>query len=177
MVETYKLTPLFDSANTPDILSQRQKAQVAAKNGQLQQKKPQQQSTNAILKKQLADYNNAEDIERPLAEKKGLDFNKFKAHLLNTNHIVEELPELRFLDGLEKEDLQDGVVMSSYPRSGNTLLRSYLEKITGLVTGSDTDISHGLNKALLNAGLQGEGLVDKRVWVIKTHYPERYGGT
>ena len=90
---------------------------------------------------------------------------------------MEELPELRFLDGLEKEDLQDGVVMSSYPRSGNTLLRSYLEKITGLVTGSDTDISHGLNKALLNAGLQGEGLVDKRVWVIKTHYPERYGGT
>lgn len=67
--------------------------------------------------------------------------------------------------------------MSSYPRSGNTLLRSYLEKITGLVTGSDTDISHGLNKALLNAGLQGEGLVDKRVWIIKTHYPERFGGT
>ena len=108
---------------------------------------------------------------------RGLDFNKFKANLLNTNHIVEELPELSFLDGLEKQDLQDGVVMSSYPRSGNTLLRSYLEKITGLVTGSDTDISHGLNRALLTAGLQGEGLVDKRVWIIKTHYPERYGGT
>ena len=96
---------------------------------------------------------------------------------MNTNHIVEELPELQFLNGLENKDLQDGVVMSSYPRSGNTLLRSYIEKITGLVTGSDTDISHGLNKALLTAGLQGEGLVDKRVWVIKTHYPERYGGT
>jgi len=26
-------------------------------------------------------------------------------------------------------------------------------------------------------GLFGEGLVDKRVWVIKTHYPERYGKT
>ena len=24
-------------------------------------------------------------------------------------------------------------------------------------------------------GLLGEGLVDKRVWVVKTHYPERYG--
>ena len=67
--------------------------------------------------------------------------------------------------------------MSSYPRCGNTLLRSYLEKITGLITGSDTDISHDLNLALMTAGLQGEGLVDKRVWVIKTHYPERYGGT
>jgi len=26
-------------------------------------------------------------------------------------------------------------------------------------------------------GLAGEGLVDKRVWTIKTHYPERYGKT
>lgn len=26
-------------------------------------------------------------------------------------------------------------------------------------------------------GLGGEGLVDKRVWVVKTHYPERYGKT
>lgn len=26
-------------------------------------------------------------------------------------------------------------------------------------------------------GLAGEGLVDKRVWVVKTHYPERYGKT
>lgn len=69
------------------------------------------------------------------------------------------------------------MIISSYPRSGNTLLRGYLEKVTGLVTGSDTDTSHLLNKALLTAGLKGEGLVDKRVWVIKTHYPERFGGT
>ena len=29
----------------------------------------------------------------------------------------------------------------------------------------------------MNMGLAGEGLVDKRVWAIKTHYPERYGKT
>lgn len=29
----------------------------------------------------------------------------------------------------------------------------------------------------MNMGLAGEGLVDKRVWTIKTHYPERYGKT
>jgi|TARA_B110000285_G_scaffold48837_1_gene55397 hypothetical protein len=67
--------------------------------------------------------------------------------------------------------------MSSYPRSGNTLLRAYLEKIMGLTTGSDCDISKKLNVALMNMGLAGEGLVDKRVWIIKTHYPERYGKT
>ena len=72
---------------------------------------------------------------------------------------------------------QDSVVLSSYPRSGNTLLRAYLEKILGLVSGSDCDITKKLNQALMHMGLAGEGLVDKRVWVIKTHYPERYGKT
>ena len=57
------------------------------------------------------------------------------------------------------------------------MLRAYLEKIMGLVTGSDCDIEKKLNKELLTNGLQGEGLVDKRVWVVKTHYPERYGKT
>ena len=72
---------------------------------------------------------------------------------------------------------QDSVVVGSYPRSGNTLLRAYLEKITGLVSGSDCDITKKLNQALMHMGLAGEGLVDKRVWVVKTHYPERYGKT
>ena len=71
----------------------------------------------------------------------------------------------------------DGVILTSYPRSGNTLLRAYLEKIMGLVTGSDCDIDKKLNKELLHMGLSGEGLIDRRVWVIKTHYPERYGKT
>ena len=52
-----------------------------------------------------------------------------------------------------------------------------MEKVTGLVSGSDCDISKKLNQALMNMGLAGEGLVDKRVWFIKTHYPERYGKT
>ena len=47
----------------------------------------------------------------------------------------------------------------------------------GLVTGSDCDITKKLNVALMDMGLAGEGLVDKRVWVVKTHYPERYGKT
>ena len=67
--------------------------------------------------------------------------------------------------------------MVSFPRSGNTLLRAYLEKIMGLTSGSDCDITKKLNKDLMFMGLAGEGLVDKRVWVVKTHYPERYGKT
>jgi hypothetical protein len=45
------------------------------------------------------------------------------------------------------------------------------------VSGSDCDITKKLNVALMNMGLAGEGLVDKRVMCIKTHYPERYGKT
>ena len=47
----------------------------------------------------------------------------------------------------------------------------------GLTSGSDCDITKKLNKDLMLMGLAGEGLVDKRVWVVKTHYPERYGKT
>ena len=67
--------------------------------------------------------------------------------------------------------------MVSFPRSGNTLLRAYLEKIMGLTSGSDCDITKKLNKDLMLMGLAGEGLVDKRVMIVKTHYPERYGKT
>ena len=65
--------------------------------------------------------------------------------------------------------------MTSYPRSGNTLIRSYLEKITSFYTGSDCDISRKLNKELLEMGMEGEGRVDDSVWIIKTHFPERVG--
>ena len=78
-------------------------------------------------------------------------------------------------DDTEDEADQDVIVLASYPRSGNTMLRGYLERVMGLVTGSDMDITKKLVGALHDLGLVGEGLVDKRVWVVKTHYPERWG--
>lgn len=71
------------------------------------------------------------------------------------------------------DDKRDTVVMTSYPRSGNTMLRALIEKTTGVITGSDCDFTKPLNYALKEAGLQGEGLFDSRVIVVKTHYPER----
>ena len=67
------------------------------------------------------------------------------------------LPEIRSLDG---KSPQETLIMTSYPRSGNTLLRAYLERIMGLVTGSDVDIKRKLNSTLLELGLAGEGLAD-----------------
>ena len=96
--------------------------------------------------------------------------------MLAKEEIPESLLTKKYLDDSSKEsEDQETVILASYPRSGNTLLRAYLEKLTGLVTGSDCDIEKKLNKELLDQGLQGEGLVDKQVWIAKTHYPERYG--
>jgi hypothetical protein len=55
------------------------------------------------------------------------------------------------------------------------LIRSYLEKITSIYTGSDCNVKQKLNKELMEMGLEGEGMIDDSVWIIKTHYPERIG--
>ncbi|CAM9467927.1 unnamed protein product, partial [Laminaria digitata] len=66
-------------------------------------------------------------------------------------------------------------VLASYPRSGNSLLRRLLEEATGVITGSDTRPDRTLSRSLSAFGMQGEGVVDHRVRVVKTHYPERAG--
>lgn len=92
--------------------------------------------------------------------------------------LGQSLPNLSYINPKESNpDEQETVILASYPRSGNTLLRAYIEKILGFVTGSDCDIEKKLNRELMVMGLRGEGLVDKRVLVVKTHYPERYGKT
>lgn len=67
------------------------------------------------------------------------------------------------------------IALASYPRSGNTMLRAYLEKIMGLATGSDGDIDKKLVKQLMENGFVAEGLADHQVQIVKTHFPERYG--
>ena len=115
------------------------------------------------------------DVDRPVLPI--LTFSQLKQHLLSPSAALPK-PCIHFLDVSQDEAQdQDTVIMASYPRSGNTLLRAYLEKIMGLTSGSDCDILKKLNKDLMLMGLAGEGLVDKRVWIVKTHYPERYGKT
>ena len=67
-----------------------------------------------------------------------------------------------------------GVTYTSFPRSGNTFLRKYFETITGVATGSDMVMKFSLNVALQYAGFKGEGIVDNRVWINKTHFPYRF---
>ena len=82
-------------------------------------------------------------------------------------------PEPKFIKGDNEE--HDNTILVSFPRSGNTMLRAYLEKILGIATGSDGDIKAKLIGELMKKGLSGEGLVDKSVFIVKSHYPERWG--
>jgi hypothetical protein len=91
---------------------------------------------------------------------------------------------LRFLDRASKSDdnleflKNNGVtLLVSYPRSGNTLLRTLLERITCIVTGSDTRPDRTLSKALAEAhNLVGEGITQQtKTCFVKTHWPERTG--
>ena len=67
------------------------------------------------------------------------------------------------------------IVLASYPRSGNSLLRRLLESMTGIITGSDTKPGRGMAELLRKDGLIGEGETSQRVWTIKCHFPERLG--
>lgn len=68
--------------------------------------------------------------------------------------------------------MDDHIGLISYPKSGSTILRKYLEMITGIATGSDTGFFPKDKELMKTAGLVGEGLYDERVWIIKSHYPE-----
>eukprot|EP01038_Epipyxis_sp_PR26KG_P007558 gene7558-10299_t len=76
---------------------------------------------------------------------------------------------------LSKYSSHDRILLVSYPRSGNSFMRRIIEDITGIVTGSDSRPNRTLSASLLRFGYQGEGITDKSVWVVKSHYPERLG--
>ena len=67
--------------------------------------------------------------------------------------------------------------MSWYPPSCNTVVRDLVERVTGVVTGSENRPSrHGpLERTFaVDHDLDGEG-VTKRVRVTTSHFPERPG--
>lgn len=70
---------------------------------------------------------------------------------------------------------KETVALTSYPRSGNTLMRGLLERVSGIYTGSDSRPMRYLSEDLRDRGLLGESVVTKRVWIVKTHFPEREG--
>lgn len=79
----------------------------------------------------------------------------YALYLQKTDKIPKYIEDAKYLS----KNLFEKVVLTSYPRSGNTLLRKYLEDITGIVTGSDCDVKRKLNSDLVEMGMRGEGKV------------------
>jgi len=75
----------------------------------------------------------------------------------------------RFLDkSIDMGVKGDRVCLASYPRSGNTFLKKFIERITGLTTGGEirSDI------LLTMVGMMGEGHCSTDdVWITKSHSP------
>ena len=82
------------------------------------------------------------------------------------------VPAARFR---REDEFGERIVLASYPRSGNSMLRKLLEEITGIHTGSDTRPKRAMSEMLRGYGLQGESDVTKKTWVVKSHFPERHG--
>ncbi len=62
---------------------------------------------------------------------------------------IKEFRPLSMLDYDKDEDEdQATIMMTSFARSGNTLSRGYLERITSIATGSDSNPDFKLNKDL-----------------------------
>lgn len=76
-------------------------------------------------------------------------------YLQKTTDIPKQILDAKYLS----KNYFEKVILTSYPRSGNTLLRKYLEDITGIVTGSDWDVKRKLNNDLVEMGMRGEGKV------------------
>jgi hypothetical protein len=82
---------------------------------------------------------------RPNATTPVINFDHLKELLLSKDFSRQDeyhalIKDLKFLDK-KSELIGNRVVFATFPRVGNTFLRTILEKVTGVFTGSDMPLS------------------------------------
>jgi hypothetical protein len=82
---------------------------------------------------------------------------------------MNAIKNYRFLDSTDLGT--DSTCFLSVIRMGNSFLRSFIEDVTGVYTGSDMNTDLTLH--IQQAGLAGESTTcdDNLVWITKTHWP------
>ena len=112
---------------------------------------------------------------RPKPGTKRLNLNKLVEMLRSKD---ESLYQAMFPQGVESANplfldyaphSHSKVALASWPRSGNTFIRKYVELLTGVQSGSDNSLHYNVLMQMLNS--KGEEIVDESVWAVKTHYP------
>ena len=114
---------------------------------------------------------------RPSSETPTVRFTNLKEILLSTdltrNAEIDWVgpKKYRFLDGTDLALTGQQVCFQSLPRTGNSFLRSILEQVTGVYTGSDMNFDLTLH--IINSGAAGEETVshENLCWITKTHWP------
>ena len=56
---------------------------------------------------------------------------------LKSKSVLESLVKTDFVHEVENAEK---IILTSYPRSGNTLVRKTIEQVSGIFTGSDCDL-------------------------------------
>lgn len=56
-------------------------------------------------------------------------------------------------------------------RSGNTMFRKMLEDVTGVSSGANFPTCVTASLAFFAWGFKGEYILDKKVWLKKSHHP------
>jgi hypothetical protein len=78
-------------------------------------------------------------------------------------------PEKQVLRWLQPgEQNGERIAIVSYPRSGNSLMRGLLEKITGVYTGCDTRPDRALSQELQQYGMKGEVCLAHAWWQMRS---------
>jgi hypothetical protein len=92
--------------------------------------------------------------------------------LLEENAWMFDEKECKFLDmNNEKTATSEGnkVIYASFPRSGQSFCRTYLQKIVGIATGCDVYLEYTLDAQFFN--FKGMEITDDSVWLCRTHWP------
>ena len=82
---------------------------------------------------------------------------RYDLYLQKAEVRPKRLKKTKFLS----DNYFEHVALACYQRSGSTLLRKYIENITGVFTGSDGDVHSKLDKQLQDLGLAGESILGK----------------
>ena len=120
---------------------------------------------------EILSYLDKESLEEVSVASPLFFFHSTRLHLLRkhnyppllSSHYISYYPE------------RPKILLASYPRSGNSLTRKWIELVTNQISGSDTNPRRPLGKKLIEMGFEGEGLLDRSVLFVKTHFPERSG--
>jgi len=51
------------------------------------------------------------------------------------------------------------------------MMRRFFEKTSGIITGSDMQGILSPQFQVMGSGFNGEGIVNNRIWISKTHFP------